>query len=88
MKQVNLQMKGNTNICLFIEQVWMGCLLLCNFILSNHPRFENSTVLELGGGTGLASIVMATTARFVICTGEYPLSSLLHTCYFLRKQAA
>ncbi|XP_003726988.2 methyltransferase-like protein 22 [Strongylocentrotus purpuratus] len=49
-------------------QVWMGCLLLCNFILSNHQRFESSTVLELGGGTGLASIVMATTARFVICT--------------------
>ncbi|XP_063962048.1 methyltransferase-like protein 22 isoform X1 [Lytechinus pictus] len=58
--QTNLQDVG--------MQVWMGCLLLCNFILSNHPRFENSTVLELGGGTGLASVVMATTAKFVICT--------------------
>ncbi|XP_063962049.1 methyltransferase-like protein 22 isoform X2 [Lytechinus pictus] len=60
--QTNLQDVG--------MQVWMGCLLLCNFILSNHPRFENSTVLELGGGTGLASVVMATTAKFVICTDE------------------
>ncbi|XP_041473818.1 methyltransferase-like protein 22 isoform X2 [Lytechinus variegatus] len=58
--QTNLQDVG--------MQVWMGCLLLCNFILNNCPRFENSTVLELGGGTGLASVVMATTAKYVICT--------------------
>jgi len=32
--------------------------------------FEDATVIELGGGTGLASIVVATVARAVISTGS------------------
>ncbi|XP_071481224.1 methyltransferase-like protein 22 [Diadema antillarum] len=49
-------------------QVWLGSILLSNFILHEHQRFSGCVALELGGGTGLASIVMATIAKLVICT--------------------
>ncbi|XP_061567680.1 methyltransferase-like protein 22 [Cololabis saira] len=50
------------------KQVWRGALFLSDFILSKADMFRGTTVLELGAGTGLTSIVMATTARAVYCT--------------------
>uniref|UniRef100_A0A146ZMI7 Methyltransferase 22, Kin17 lysine n=1 Tax=Fundulus heteroclitus TaxID=8078 RepID=A0A146ZMI7_FUNHE len=50
------------------KQVWRGALLLADFILSKPDMFRGATVLELGAGTGLTSIVMATTAKTVYCT--------------------
>uniref|UniRef100_A0A3P9HJ25 Methyltransferase like 22 n=1 Tax=Oryzias latipes TaxID=8090 RepID=A0A3P9HJ25_ORYLA len=50
------------------KQVWRGALFLADFILSRPDVFRGATVLELGSGTGLTSIVMATTARTVYCT--------------------
>lgn len=50
------------------KQVWRGAFLLADFILSEPDMFAGATVLELGAGTGLASIVMATTAATVYCT--------------------
>ena len=57
--------------CLSFSQlkVWQGALLLCDFILEHQKEFVDATALELGGGVGLASVVMATIARKVICTG-------------------
>uniref|UniRef100_A0A3B3IIH2 Methyltransferase 22, Kin17 lysine n=1 Tax=Oryzias latipes TaxID=8090 RepID=A0A3B3IIH2_ORYLA len=54
---------------LLFYQVWRGALFLADFILSRPDVFRGATVLELGSGTGLTSIVMATTARTVYCTG-------------------
>lgn len=56
-----------------LTQVWRGALLLADFILSEKDTFSGATVLELGAGTGLTSIVMATTAKTVYCTGMRPL---------------
>uniref|UniRef100_A0A3Q3WZG7 Uncharacterized protein n=1 Tax=Mola mola TaxID=94237 RepID=A0A3Q3WZG7_MOLML len=50
------------------KQVWRGAFLLADFILSDPAMFAGATVLELGAGTGLTSIVMATMARTVYCT--------------------
>lgn len=50
------------------KQVWRGAFLLADFILSEPAMFTGATVLELGAGTGLTSIVMATTAKTVYCT--------------------
>ncbi|RVE75452.1 hypothetical protein OJAV_G00017300 [Oryzias javanicus] len=58
------------------KQVWRGALFLADFILSRPDLFRGATILDLGAGTGLTSIVMATTARTVYCTdvGEDVLS--------------
>ncbi|KAM6905414.1 methyltransferase-like protein 22 [Xenentodon cancila] len=50
------------------KQVWRGALFLSDFILSKPDMFRGATVLELGAGTGLSSIIMATTAKAVYCT--------------------
>ncbi|XP_004456194.1 methyltransferase-like protein 22 isoform X1 [Dasypus novemcinctus] len=50
------------------KQVWRGALLLADYILFQRDLFQGRTVLELGAGTGLASIVAATMAQTVFCT--------------------
>ncbi|XP_012587488.1 PREDICTED: methyltransferase-like protein 22 isoform X2 [Condylura cristata] len=50
------------------KQVWRGALLLADYILSQPALFQGRTVLELGAGMGLVSIVAATVARTVYCT--------------------
>ncbi|MCJ8739673.1 hypothetical protein PDJAM_G00049900 [Pangasius djambal] len=52
------------------KQIWRGAFLLSDFVLSNPAAFRGATVLELGAGTGLASIVMASVAKTVYCTDE------------------
>lgn len=53
-------------------QVWRGALLLADYILFQRDLFQGRTVLELGAGTGLASIIAATVAQTVYCTGNAP----------------
>ncbi|XP_078414825.1 methyltransferase-like protein 22 [Cetorhinus maximus] len=50
------------------KQVWRGAFLLADYILNNSYLFRSCTVLELGAGTGLTSIVMATVAKTIFCT--------------------
>ncbi|KAG7265590.1 hypothetical protein CRUP_031262 [Coryphaenoides rupestris] len=50
------------------KQVWRGAFLLADYIYSHAAVFRNATVLELGAGTGLTSIIMATTAKMVYST--------------------
>ncbi|XP_022372479.1 methyltransferase-like protein 22 isoform X3 [Enhydra lutris kenyoni] len=50
------------------DKVWRGALLLADYILFQRDLFQGRTVLELGAGTGLASIIAATVARTVYCT--------------------
>lgn len=50
-------------------QVWRGALLLADYLLSNLERLKGTTVLELGAGTGLVSMVTALSTAHVFCTG-------------------
>lgn len=51
-------------------QVWRGALLLSDYLLHLGPeKLKNSTILELGSGVGLTSIVASKFAKNVICTG-------------------
>ena len=61
--------------------VWNSCLLLTRFITSSTPvsntLFKSKDVLELGCGTGLASIGASTVASKVIATDGNPEVCLL-----------
>ncbi|XP_016054872.1 PREDICTED: methyltransferase-like protein 22 [Miniopterus natalensis] len=50
------------------KQVWRGALFLADYILFQWDLFQGRTVLELGAGTGFASIVAASVAQTVYCT--------------------
>ncbi|NXP46539.1 MET22 protein, partial [Heliornis fulica] len=50
------------------KQVWRAAFLLADYILFKRDTFRCCSVLELGGGTGITSIIMGTAARRVYCT--------------------
>ncbi|NXV81352.1 MET22 protein, partial [Atlantisia rogersi] len=50
------------------KQVWRAAFLLADYILFQRDTFRSCSVLELGGGTGMTSIIMATAAKRVYCT--------------------
>lgn len=56
-------------------QVWRGALFLADYILFQWDLFQGRTVLELGAGTGFTSIVAATVAQTVYCTGNTTVSA-------------
>jgi hypothetical protein len=54
------------------QQVWRGALVMSDYILHNRELFKDSTVLELGAGVGVVSIVASLIgAKCVLCTGLY-----------------
>ncbi|NXT52139.1 MET22 protein, partial [Pluvianellus socialis] len=50
------------------KQVWRAAFLLADYILFKRDMFRCCSVLELGGGTGITSIIMGTVAKRVYCT--------------------
>lgn len=50
------------------KQVWRAAFLLADYILFERDTFRCCSVLELGGGTGMTSIIMGTVAKRVYCT--------------------
>lgn len=56
--------------CFPCPQVWRAAFLLADYILFQRDTFRGCSVLELGGGTGITSIIMGTVAKRVYCTGE------------------
>ncbi|XP_071813254.1 methyltransferase-like protein 22 isoform X1 [Apostichopus japonicus] len=50
-------------------QVWMASFLLCDFIMANSSLFTDQHILELGSGTGITSILLASTnVAGIFCT--------------------
>ncbi|KAG0053312.1 Methyltransferase-like protein 22 [Gryganskiella cystojenkinii] len=61
-------------------QVWMGSFLMIDWFMTLVPELESSVVLELGAGTGLASIacsLLASTCEKFFCT-DYDTTVLLN----------
>lgn len=67
----------STELNLVGLQVWRSALLLADYILSHPDIFINQTILELGSGVGLTSIVASYLAKEIICTGNEDFLSFL-----------
>ncbi|XP_046659695.1 methyltransferase-like protein 22 [Homalodisca vitripennis] len=67
-KVIKIEHSTATPLRLVGLQVWRGALLLADYVLHNAQALSQSTVLELGSGVGLTSIVTSLVARRVICT--------------------
>uniref|UniRef100_UPI00358EE620 methyltransferase-like protein 22 isoform X2 n=1 Tax=Myxine glutinosa TaxID=7769 RepID=UPI00358EE620 len=65
---ITIQHTMATTLCDVGKQVWRASFLLCDYILHCGHKFNRVTALELGAGTGLVSITMATIATKVYCT--------------------
>ena len=64
-----LEHSVSTEIKLVGLQIWRAALLLSDFIIHSQKLFEGKTVLELGSGVGLTSIVAGMFAKEIISTG-------------------
>lgn len=67
-KSLMIEHKVSTELKLVGQQVWRGALLLADYVLSHPNSFKGKTILELGSGVGLTSIVASFLADQVICT--------------------
>ena len=66
-----LELSRSTTIPLVGLQLWLGALVLGDFILDKgRTEFKNKTVLELGTGVGLTSIIAGIFAKEVVSTGK------------------
>ncbi|GAB0098129.1 Methyltransferase-like protein 22 [Sergentomyia squamirostris] len=65
---LELENSQTTNLKLVGLQVWRGALLLADYILNRRDLFRKKTVLEVGSGCGLTSLIVSNYAKKVICT--------------------
>jgi predicted nicotinamide N-methyase len=63
-------------------EIWPSALALSAFILNNKDQVEGKTILELGAGLGLPSLVAACFSSTVVCS-DYLTDALI----FARKNA-
>ena len=56
-RKLLLEHKMTTDLADVGLQVWRGSLLLADYLLHHHQQLCDKTILEVGSGTGLASIV-------------------------------
>ncbi|KAE8744486.1 hypothetical protein FOCC_FOCC008874 [Frankliniella occidentalis] len=74
---VHIKHSASTSLRMVGLQVWRGALLLADWALHYGPSLlRGATVLELGTGTGLTSIVAAMHAKEVVST-DVDLAGLL-----------
>ena len=67
---------------LFATMVWTGARVLSNYLLTNvSSEIENKSVIELGAGSGLPSMVCRKIGSKVICSSDYPAPTVLQTLH-------
>lgn len=59
---------SESNLKLVGLQIWRGALLLSDFIIHLGDQLKHKTILELGSGVGMTSIIASKFASKVICT--------------------
>lgn len=67
-KALEIEHKTMTDLHNVGFQIWRGALLLADFIIYNRKLFSDKTILEVGSGVGLTSIIAAKYSKDVFCT--------------------
>jgi len=65
---VVLEHMTHTDLAQVGLQVWRGALLLADWLLQNRGEVREKSVLEVGAGTGLASLIAARCGASVLAT--------------------
>ena len=63
-----LRRRHRSLTCRRRAQVWKAALLLCDWLLHNAERMRSTSVLELGAGVAMPSIVAATCGAACLAT--------------------
>lgn len=68
---ISIEHRMSTSIPDVGLQVWRGGLFLADYVLDNPGLFEGRTILELGCGTGVASIAASMASPLVVAATDY-----------------
>lgn len=63
---------GSAGAAPYWARVWPAAQVLCRFLAADPALYRNRTVLEIGAGLGLPSLLCATEAAAVWCTDLSP----------------
>jgi predicted nicotinamide N-methyase len=66
------QGQGDQHDFPFWTKIWPSSLALSSFIEKNYEFVQGKTVLEVGAGLGLPSMIASYYARLVVCTDYLP----------------
>mmetsp|Transcript_13569 Transcript_13569/g.20365 ORF Transcript_13569/g.20365 Transcript_13569/m.20365 type:complete len:263 (+) Transcript_13569:46-834(+) len=64
---------------LFATYVWNGARLLCTYIETHRELIKDKSVLELGAGVGLPSLMSWSIGASYVCASDYPSEYLIET---------
>jgi EEF1A N-terminal glycine/lysine methyltransferase len=65
---------------LFATMVWSGARILSTFLVTDHSdRIRGSSVVELGAGVGLPSLICHKLGAKRVCSTDYPAPTVLAT---------
>ena len=56
---IEIEHKIQTNLSEVGFQIWRGALFMADFAIHHSEIFQNKTILEIGAGTGITSIVIS-----------------------------
>jgi hypothetical protein len=71
---------------LFVNHIWEGSIVLTDFIVKNFAMFIDNSVLELGAGTSLPSIVVSKFSPSVVVASDFPDENLLNHIKLLSQK--
>lgn len=62
---------------LFADNLWPGCFVMADFLANNTFVCQGKTVLELGAGCGLPSVVAGVLGARAVVVTDYPEQSVI-----------
>jgi nicotinamide N-methyltransferase len=71
---------------LFVDDIWPGCKVMADYLSENVNIFRSKSVIELGAGAALPSLVCAKLGAKYVCATDYPEQSVLTNIQILCQE--